>query len=60
MRMAVHHRRMGVTPWTPRPQTKGTIVGKDEVYHWENLVGPDLVHKLLGPRAPPPPPRGMY
>ena len=26
--------------------------GKNEVYHWENLVGPFLVHKILGPRPP--------
>ena len=39
----------GVTPpWTPPPKIKVTIVGKNEIYHWENLVGPFLV--------PPPPP----
>ena len=37
----------------PPPQTKVTIVGKSEIYRWENLVGPFLVHKLLGPRPPP-------
>ena len=26
-----------------------TIVGKNNIYHWENLVGPFLVHKLLDP-----------
>ena len=41
---------------TPPPPTKVTIVGKNEVYHWENLVGPFVIHKLLGPRPPPPPP----
>ena len=30
-----------------------TIVGKGEIYHWENRVGPFLVHTLLGPRPPP-------
>ena len=39
--------------WTPLPQTKVIIVGKKESYRWENLVGPFLVHKLLGPRSPP-------
>ena len=32
-----------------------TIVGKNEIYHWESLVGPFLVHKLLGPTPPPSP-----
>ena len=31
-----------------------TIVGKNEIYNWEDLVGPFLVHNLLGPRPPPP------
>ena len=31
-----------------------TIAGKNEIYDWENRVGPILVHKLLGPRPPPP------
>ena len=30
------------------------IVGKNEIYIWENLFGPFLVHELLGPRPPPP------
>ena len=31
-------------PWTPPPpQTKVTIVGKNDVCHWEHLVGPFLV-----------------
>ena len=33
---------------------KVTISGKNEIYLWENLVGPFLVHKLLGPRPRPP------
>ena len=37
----------------PPPQTKVTIAGRTEVYRWENLVGPFLVHKLLGPRPLP-------
>ena len=52
IRIAVHHRRRG----TPLPlQTKVSIVGKNEIYKRENLVGPFLVHKILGPRRPPPP-----
>ena len=43
-------------PGPPPPQTKVTIVGKNEIYNWENLIGPFLVHKLLGPRPPPSPP----
>ena len=46
--MAVHRRRRGGYP--PHPQTKVTIAGKNEIYHWENLFGPFLVHRLLGPR----------
>ena len=38
----------------PPLQTKVTIVGKNEIYNRENLVGPFLVHKRLGPRSPPP------
>ena len=38
----------------PRPPTKATIVRKNEIYHWENLVGPFLVHKPLVPRPPSP------
>ena len=34
--------------------TKGTIVGKNEIDRWENLVGPFLVHKFFGPRPPSP------
>ena len=38
-----------------------TIVGRNEIFRWETLVGPLLVHKykLLGPRAPPPLPRSI-
>ena len=32
-----------------------TIVGKNEIYNGENVVGPFLIHTLLGPRQPPPP-----
>ena len=51
--MAVHRRRRGGTP--PPFQTEVTIVGKHEIYPRENLIGPLLVHKVLGPRPPPPP-----
>ena len=42
-------------PRTPSPplQTKVTTEGKNEIYDRENLVGPFLVHKILGPRPPP-------
>ena len=36
----------------PPLQTELTIVGKNEIYRWENLVGAFLVHKFLGPRPP--------
>ena len=39
---------------SPPPQTKGTIVGKNEIYNRENLVRPFLVHQVLGPKPPPP------
>ena len=45
---------------SPPPQTKVTIAGKNEIYNWENLVRPFLVHQVLGPKPPPPlppPPR---
>ena len=38
----------------PSPQTKVTIVGRNETYNRENLIGPFLVHNFLGPRPPPP------
>ena len=45
IRMAVHRRTRGGTP----PPT----VGKNKIYTGENLVGPFLVHKCLGPPPPP-------
>ena len=39
----------------PSLQTKVITVGKNEIYKRENLVGPFLVLKLLGPRLPSPP-----
>ena len=41
-------------PGPPPPQTKVIIVGNNEVYHWENLVGPFLVHQNFGSQTPPP------
>ena len=38
----------------PPPPERRTVLGKDEVHRWENLVGPSLVHTLLGPSPPPP------
>ena len=38
-----------------RSMTKVITVGKNELYNRDNLVGPFLVHKLLGPRPPPSP-----
>ena len=32
-----------------------TVVGTNEIYRWENLVRPFLVHKLLPPPPPHPP-----
>ena len=29
-----------------------TIVGKHEIYRWESLIGPFVVHKILGPHPP--------
>ena len=43
-------------PPPPSPQTKVTIVGKNEIYNREHLIGPFLVHKLSSPSPPPPPP----
>ena len=45
----------GIAGPPPPPETKVTIVGNNEIYKRENLVGPFLVHKLLGPRPPTPP-----
>ena len=39
---------------SPPPQTKVTIVGKNEIYNRKNLVRPFLVHQVLGPKPPPP------
>ena len=39
-------------PLDPLPQTKVTTAGKGEIYHWENLVGPFLVHKIFGSQTP--------
>ena len=46
----------GASPKTPSPppQTKVTIVGKNEIYNSQNLVRPFLVHQVLGPKPPPP------
>ena len=55
IRMAVHRRRKGVYP-PPPIQTKVTIVGKNEIYDRENLIGPSFVHKLFGTRPTPSPP----
>ena len=46
----------GRLPPKPPPQTKVTIVGKNEIYNKENLVGPFLVHKIFGSQTPSPPP----
>ena len=60
-RMAVHHRRGGGCPPPPPPDPLDQSdhsrkkVGKNEIYHWENLLVPVLVHKLLGSRPPPSP-----
>ena len=40
----------------PPPKTEVTIVGKNEIYNRENLIGPFLVHKLSSPKNPPLPP----
>ena len=34
---------------SPPPQTKGTIVGHNEIYNRESVIVPFLVHKLMGP-----------
>ena len=41
---------------SPPPQTKVTIVGKNEIYNRENLVRPFLVHQVLGSKPPALPP----
>ena len=50
IRMAGHHRRKPPPP----PQTKVTV-GENDIYNREILVGPFLLHKLLGPRLALPP-----
>ena len=50
IRMAVHLRRKGAL------QTEVTIVGKNEIYNTENLVGPFWVDNFFGSRPSPPPP----
>ena len=53
-------KRPGVTPLPPPgpppPSTKVTIAGNNKLYHRENLIGPFLVHRCLGPRPPSAPP----
>ena len=54
IRLAVHHRRRGGGPPDPLPtRPKGPSWEKAKIYHRENVVGPFLVHKLLGLRPPP-------
>ena len=45
-------------PLGPPPplQTKVTIVGENEIYHWKHLVGPFRFQTFLGSSRPPPPP----
>ena len=43
----------GETPPPTPPQTKVTMVGKNEIYNRENLVGPFFIHKLWVPNPPP-------
>ena len=50
----IKNQRGGGSPKTPSPPTKLTIVGKREICNRGNLVGPFLVHKLLGPKPGPP------
>ena len=49
IKTAKNHRR---TP--PPPPPKSPSWEKNQIYNRENLVGPFLVHKLLGHRPPPP------
>ena len=44
--MAVHRRRRGGCG--PPPPDPKIYFGEDEICHWENLVEPFLVHKILG------------
>ena len=47
-------RRPPPPPWTPSfpLQTKVTVVAKNQICNRDNLIGPVLVHKLLGPSSP--------
>ena len=38
----------------PPPPNQSDFVGKNEICNRENLIGPFLVHKILGPRSPTP------
>ena len=44
----------GTPPNGPPPPDQSDHSGKNEISHWENLVGPFLAHKLLGPSHPSP------
>ena len=35
----------------PPPKTKVTIVGKNEICHWEDLVGTFLSYAIFGPHT---------
>ena len=50
-RQTIRYRGLVATP--PPPRTKVTITGDNPIYRRENLIGPFLVHKCLGPRPPP-------
>ena len=43
-------RNIGGGPPPPNPNTKVTIVGKNEIYRWENLIGPFFFLRLMRPR----------
>ena len=53
IRTADNHKR---SPPPPSPQTKVTIVGKNEIYNRENPIGPFLVHNVFRSQTPPPSP----
>ena len=46
----------GGTPPPPDAPPHQSDRGKNEIYNRENLIGPFLVHKILGPSPPLPPP----
>ena len=55
---AIHHRRRGVNPPPPctpppPPETKVTIVGSNEIYGWEYLIGPFFGFWYTNPPPPP-------